>query len=76
MANFNAAKIIVSEYSIEEVLESIFELHTIGKQWLTKAVKEQNIGYAGMAVQAYNQAESLARALHEKLNGKKQHTVV
>lgn len=76
MAQVDVNKIIINDYSTDEVLKTIVSLHATGKAQLMKSITEQNLGWAGAAMQSYAQAESLAKALSEKLNGKKQATVV
>ena len=76
MAQLTVHELAVREYSTEEVIQGVLNIHKLAGMTLSSALKEQNLGYAGEARQEYYQAEQLLKALDEKLNGKKSATVV
>lgn len=72
----DAAKYTVQHFSTEEIIASVVSLLKGGRKTMTRGIMEQNIGYAGMASADYYQAEKILEALDQKLNGKKEATVV
>lgn len=76
MAKINSSKLIVDNYSTEEVIRYTSILLQTGDAIMAKAISGQNLAYAGSAGMTYTQATAILDALDEKLNGKKQATVV
>lgn len=76
MAKETLYELAVKEYSDDEVINSVFNIMKMGDTMLSKAVDDQNIGYAGEARQIYLQGFRLLQHLQEKKNGKNPRTVV
>lgn len=64
------------KYTDAEMISSAFNVLKMGDDVLREAIAQQNLGLAGEARQLFIQAFRLLQALNEKLNGKKEATVV
>lgn len=69
-------ELIAKQLTTEELLQLITGMHTTVANFLNRAIAEQNLGYAGEALQALNQVSSITKCLNTKLNGKITPTVV
>lgn len=76
MAKINSVELLVDNYDTKEVINYAASLLKAGDILMAQALKEQNLGYAGAASMTYTQATGVLEVLNEKLNGKKEATVV
>ena len=76
MAKITAHELLVKELSTQEVVEAAWGVVKGTHMILTQAIDDQNLGKAGEAKQTAYQAMQLLECLNEKLNGKKEPTVV
>ncbi len=72
----DVAAIVVNNYTTQEIVNFLLNMHLVGHSYMTKAIQEQNLGYIGKAESCYAQAEAVLKALDQKLNGQKTPTVV
>lgn len=76
MAEISISKILVDNYNTQEVVRYTVSLLKAADLIMSKALAEENLGYAGAASMTYTQAVGILGALDEKLNGKKEKTVI
>ena len=76
MAKITAHELLFKELSTQEVVEAAWGVVKGTHMILTQAIDDQNLGKAGEAKQTVYQAMQLLERLNEKLNGKKEPTVV
>lgn len=72
----NSAKLVVDNHSTEEVVEYLTEAMKLNRSCSTDAVLNQNVAQMGVSLCNIQYIESILVALNEKLNGKKEKTVV
>lgn len=76
MSRLTAHELLVRELTTEEVIESAWGIAKATHILLQQAIEEQNLGKAGEAKQAIYQGVQLLDCLNQKLNGKKEATVI
>lgn len=76
MVKIDLCDLAIKDFSTEEVISYIVALNKVARISINKGIIEQNLGLAGQASSIYSQSEALIEALDQKLNGKKEKTVV
>ena len=76
MKKINIGKLVNENYSTDEVIEWLAGILTEVAGELSKAVEQENLGSVGVCLAMLSQCTSVAKALNEKVNGKKPTTVL